>query len=120
MITLETAKALKENGWSKETQYCFYDYNSNGGWSYIESKYCNLKLYPVIFRPSLEELLGELPYKLERNNADYRLSLKKFDGEYQSRYYSAFFDTTMIEEWAEDPVEACALLWIKLKKEGLV
>lgn len=124
MITLETAKALKEAGWSKETEFCYYDFYASGDWKRIESVYCEPNSYPVVFCPSLEELLAELPITLDGVfRCSYYLTKNKlgYKAHHEIDYVSIDKDSIEIStEYCPDPAEACALLWLKLRKEGLL
>lgn len=148
MITLEIAKQLKEAGWSKKTKnyywsknnYCYRHDRGEGcvlcddtGLLFIEwiktdkflsddytTKY--IKAYPC---PTLEELLEEMPYKINYEGGDGNTDAFMSLGKHRNNLYSVEYTQPngIIEYYTKiysDPAEAVALLWLKLKQEGLV
>lgn len=125
MITLETAILLKESGFSatKSQLAKFTDgsYGAYNGGTYDE-------LYPC---PSLEELLAELPREImiqEPSPHFAPLILDRKTIEWRCGYVSKrphYITNEPIDMFIymgrhPDPAEACALLWLKLRKEGLL
>lgn len=121
MITLETAKKLKEAGWSKETNSVW---EKQVGFSPIPIPANEMKNYDlgsveyVYPCPSLEELLAEMPESL--NVHTYWFFLEKFAGKYYALYRNVGFSP--LRELISDPnpSEAVALLWLKLQSENLL
>lgn len=89
-MTLETAKALKEAGWDKETIH----------FQYLDNY--TIKLY----LPSLEELLAVM--------RDVFLWKTKLC------YHTQLNGKPETECMSNNPTEAVAQLWLKLRKEGIV
>jgi len=98
MLTLETAKKLKEAGWSKETEH--FKYLDN----YSEK----------IYLPSLEELLEVMPSYITHKGFEYGFSLLKTFNGYVARYEYIYY---LLEK---TPSEAVANLYLKLIAEGLI
>lgn len=113
-MTLETAKALKSAGWDKETEwgYCGVvpEYVSLNRKSLLNPLEFERMFYPC---PSLEEILAELPDVYRGSKKDHAFELRKLNG------YLAHYGNELIAI-GSDPAEACAMLWIKLKQEGLL
>jgi hypothetical protein len=102
-VTLETAKKLKEAGWDKE---CEFVYSPKGN-LYFTNNFDGKVIKIECETPTLQEILEELPgltmYKSASDN------LFTFISNDEMRLPEAL----VIEN--ESPVEAAALLWIKLK-----
>lgn len=108
-MTLETAKALKEAGWEKETEKYWFKQNEDD-WFRVpatpkEAEYVGYKppFYPC---PSLEELLAEL--------RDVFLWKTKLC------YHAQLNGKPETECISNNPTESVAQLWLKLRKEGIV
>lgn len=142
MLTLETAKKLKEAGWSKETEnnywsknsYCpnhprgqgclscedtdliFLEWLVSGEELESNSRHVYIKAYPC---PSLEELLAEMPDDIDTDDDD-NLDFNMY--KVNKDYRFCFVDSLLNEHYYAlhpDPAEAVAQLWLKLKQEGL-
>lgn len=96
-VELATARKLKEAGW-KET----------------ESMY-------NIPAPTLDELLEEMPAELGKDG-QYRLECRKYLTHYEFDYRCVETGVSMLDGLIMNlnPAEAVALLWLKLKSEGLI
>ena len=109
MLTLETAKQLKEAGWSKETEMCFYDGIGDnpetfqlGATDFATTFKPHRQIYPC---PSTDELLAELR--------------KRFGcGEVRHRFITLMKDYVSLD--IDNIPEALAQLWLKLKQENLI
>lgn len=118
--TLETSKLLKSEGfksigmtfyWRKYNQWlcelATHDYVSDG-WTYDEIQ--------EIPSPTTDELLSELPYFLDTPKKF--LTIRKFHNSYSCGYM-------MDEGWYchftnKGLVECLALLWLHLRREGII
>lgn len=132
MLTLETAKKLKEVGWSKETEWIWYNINPTKN-QWVKILYDMLEDYvnEFIWSPSLEELLAEMPREilLEKPNPRYLpLVLDRKTVEWRCGY-TGYTEHYLTKENIEtfiflgrhpDPTEAVAQLYIKLRQEGLI
>ena len=148
-LTLETAKQLKESGWSKETEnnywsknsYCpnhprgqgclscedtdliFLEWLVSGEELESNSRHVYIKAYPC---PSIEELLAEMPIGINLNGVDYMFMLSIYPFKGKRKYCVVYEDCdedsnpdVLASFLDTDPAEAVAQLWIKLKQEGL-
>lgn len=126
-MTLETAKQLKEAGWSVETEwgYCGVtpEYVTITRKSLLNPLEFERMFYPC---PSLEELLAVMPCYTKLNNEYYFNLCKSIDNK---RYYAEYRDNSqdvmmfkdeLLQTTDPDPSEAVAQLWLKLRKEGIV
>lgn len=107
MITLETCRALKWE-WETEKHYCVLRANptvwilKKRGWV-IDTDF---DYYPS---PSLEELLTRMPEHINIST------------NHKKEYLVEYFGKDHLRRAEHtDPAEAVALLWIKLRNEGLV
>ena len=134
MITLETAKKLKEAGFpQKNKEYYYYQSYNNKDIAWLShhslQDKCDaievyrdglydepIKLYAV---PTLEELLAEMPDTIGNI---YKFHLIKLSDKYITTYLDKNFNAWKFEYESQrtDPSEAVANLWLKLKQEGLV
>ena len=135
-MTLETAKALKEAGWDKETNLLMFEYGAGRTERILsdEADGLNAKTYPS---PSLEELLAVMPARIEANKIFYDevtnekilhdFSMVKFQTEDGIKFSFKYMTQVMDDDFSipfieinSNPTEAVAQLWLKLRKEGVV
>lgn len=143
MISLETAKALKEAGWLKWTEkytyWCWANVQktTNGkdridNWEYLETEFAIDNGYDIFPCPSTDELLAELPsYLLVPKNIHIvsnkgRVTNEMFlhidKGESYWAMYTDSYANGLEGFIFEKPEfsECLAQLWLKLKKEDLI
>ena len=124
MITVGTAKQLKSAGWNKETKEYYYEYET-GEASTCVNDGKSISNYAFNFpKPSTDELLVELPYKIY-DNKEYHAVFYFIFGKTEKYYKARYGDNEgLYMDWldTEDKVssEVLAQLWLKLKKEGLL
>jgi len=120
-VSLETAKLLKEAGFRQE-----------GGWYWtqhkVDTKNCILNLgkfnpdgcFHNFYAPTTDELLEELPYRINYQSHWGYLSIDKTNTpEYIVGYRGEGHKTLWAKEIGTLP-EALARMWLWLKKEGLL
>lgn len=100
-VTLSTARALKEAGWTRETVFWWRYYNGTQQWA------VRLLKLPEpdqgdIPAPTLAEIMQELPVNTTFRRTPGQLYVASLRG-YESQY-------------ADSPKEAAAQLWIKLQE----
>ena len=121
MISLETAKKLKEAGlkWESKVGDCFYFNNTNNLWL-IKDEFSNRKEIKLgTFAPRLDQLLSEI----EKRSGRYKYELTGSRVYYLSnnlkpKYRITIQTDRVLPFFADSPEEATAqaLLWI-LKQE---
>jgi len=111
-MKLETAKQLKELGWDKETENVYRPHPVLKEMQlrnrHVIHNETLTEFYPC---PSLEDLLAVMP-KLVHGTA---FKLIRYED-----FWCAYYGGTTLFAQHPDPTEAVAMLWIKLKKEGIV
>lgn len=137
-VSIETAKLLKENGFRQDTDYAYNDVEllevrGNPYCEYFDRYYCSwykikngLQCYSA---PTTDELLEELPYLIKFFDGDIgaTLSINLDENPTTSNrqwfcYYAKHFNHVSIChcELNELLPEALALMWLHLRKEGLI
>ena len=126
-MTLETAKQLKELGWDKETRNKVAEFTDGSYGAYSGGTY--KELFPS---PSLEELLAVMPSYILVSKGNYIVSTKGRvtnemflhikKGELYWACYTDSYSNNLEGFIFSNEVfsEAAAMLWIKLRKEGIV
>lgn len=127
--SLETCKRMKELGWEKETEFNWYtDYccdECNNSESFVSNNSTNIKDGSTPFAPLLSEILEALPDELPGDDCYGRIEV--MSGGKHIKYQA--FDKRRgmrcgvlggLAYTAENPAEAAALLWCKLREEGII
>lgn len=119
-VSLETAKKLKDAGFEKETERRWVHLKSKK--TVMESKIDTWKCLTEDWdvdklgyaAPNTDELLENIPHVLQHK----RLTIRKYYNAYGAGY---MMDEGWIECFeAKELPEVLALLWLFLKKEGLL
>ena len=135
--SLETCKRMKELGWIKECLFQwgrYYDWQWDAfGESTDKKKYDedyevemadNLPDHLYFEKESqaqlLSEILEELPENIKFGGVTYGLQLYKNDEGYYIEYIQWLNDQAHRHCFSLSSAEAAALLWIKLREEGII
>lgn len=129
-VTLKTAQELKKWGFKQETEFYYIQMTKNGEWTLHHKDHGVVEThYPefAIAASTAEEVLRELPHKIGKNE-DYSptLIVTSFDDDKESilRWKVAYVENeeegSVIHVWENSLSDAAALMFIYLKKEGLI
>ena len=122
-VSLSLARRIKEAGWKKETEFCWIQ-DALGQWKlvnihYLDSDDCSLgEFNSKISAPLATEILEELPSEIE-NYAE--LSISKDSNNFYYVQYQGVDNETCGEFFRDKSLSnALALMWLYLRKEGLI
>jgi len=135
-VPLETAKALKENGFPQETYFHWFPFdkgihkwqvvgglskNTIKGWKYHEKHNSDFSFYSA---PSTDELLEQFPWRINYNRNPSDLMITRGPKNFTVRYVNAFkvpFRSTPEKGFVNESLPEClAEMWLYLKQQNLI
>lgn len=131
-VGLETAKALKEIGFNKDTYFWHIVPCQSHGmipWGVIEDKVRAEEWNPeyTYAAPTTDELLEELPYSIIRDGESYFLEVHKYDSyyrvfyrKYEQIHAGEYRFRNLAEPTNNSLPEALAAMWLWLNKQDLL
>lgn len=110
VVSLDTAKKLKEKGWTKPTVHCWSMSNISNGEYRV---YLSAHLANDINAPTAEEILRELPDYIHDDDGKIQwLYINRYDNEYHVGYQ-------YIQDFCHKSLsEAAAQMWIWCKENN--
>lgn len=118
-VSLETAKKLKEAGWTKPTKLVWADSEEWG--IHVEWWDGHAPNSMIRYAPTADEMLADLPEIVDKDCYDAVLEVSKINSKYRvgyysyghHRYYNPYKDN-------ESLAEAVAELWLWAKANGYI
>lgn len=124
-VSLETAKQLKEAGFSQDSPFNWVEYSSEYMPKVFFSEYGldTVRYIKICSAPTTDELLEELPITIPYFDKQGNLGMCKHEKGY-SVYYEVENDyekSSIFNVFVNESLpEALAQMWLWLKKEGLL
>lgn len=121
--SLEISKLLKEAGYQQEdAEYCWYEVFKDDEYRVerFDSQLAksNIEYSTLTFAsPTADEILDQLPIPLVHGGRNLEMFIDVFQGLYLVGYADYYSDD---KPYKDTMADACAELWLYLKKEGLI
>jgi len=116
--TLETCKRMKELGWKQgyENMYVWDDGELYGELYVVTENY---DVYHVTNSCIAAPLLSEIMEEIRINKVEFFFDITEH-GEYEFEHYDRARSIADYQQYHKNPAEAAALLWIRLREEGII